>query len=61
MAMGSGKVNQTELIAALINQKESVAEGIVHAQNAIKGSQPEFSGFNTVQNRAIQPANFKRS
>ena len=38
MAMGSGKVNQTELVAALINQKDSLAEGIVHAQNAIEGS-----------------------
>ncbi len=38
MAMGSGKVNQTELIAALINQKDTLAEGIVHAQQAIEGS-----------------------
>lgn len=38
MAMGSGRVNQTELIAALINQKDSLAEGIVHAQETIEGS-----------------------
>ena len=38
MAMGNGKVNQTELIAALINQKDSFAEGIRHAQEAIDGS-----------------------
>ena len=28
MAMSSGKVNQTELLAALINQKDSFVEGI---------------------------------
>ena len=38
MAMSSGQVNQTELIAALINQKDSLAEGIRHAQNAIDGT-----------------------
>ena len=38
MAMSSGKVNSTELTAALINQKNSLAEGIRHAQNAIDGS-----------------------
>lgn len=38
MAMSSGKVNQTELIAALINQKDSFVEGIRHAQNAIDGT-----------------------
>ena len=38
MAMSSGKVNEAELVAALINQKESLAEGIRHAQNEIEGS-----------------------
>ncbi len=38
MAMSSGKVNATELMAALINQKDSLAEGIRHAQELIDGS-----------------------
>ena len=38
MAMSSGKVNQSELIAALINQKDSLVEGIRHAQESIDGS-----------------------
>ena len=38
MAMSSGKVNQTELLAALINQKDSFVEGIQHAQDAIDGT-----------------------
>ena len=38
MAMSSGKVNETELTAALINQKESIVEGIRHAQEQIDGS-----------------------
>lgn len=38
MAMSSGKVNQTELIAALINQKDSFVEGIHYAQEAIDGT-----------------------
>ena len=38
MAMSSGKVNATELTAALINQKASLEEGIRHAQEAIDGS-----------------------
>lgn len=38
MAMGSGKVNSTELVAALINQKESLVEGILHAQLIIDGA-----------------------
>ena len=38
MAMDSGGVNQTELIAALINQKNSFVEGIRHAQEEIDGS-----------------------
>lgn len=38
MAMSSGKVNSTELTAALINQKDSLVEGILHAQELIDGS-----------------------
>ena len=38
MAMSSGKVNEVELIAALINQKDSLVEGILHAQEEIEGS-----------------------
>lgn len=38
MAMSSGKVNDTELTAALINEKESILEGILHAQELIEGS-----------------------
>ena len=36
--MTSGKVNSTELVAALINQKSSFAEGIHFAQQAIQGT-----------------------
>ena len=38
MAMGSGRVNTTELVAALINKCESLTEGIRHAQDVIDGS-----------------------
>ncbi len=38
MAMSSGKVNSTELVAALINQKEDLVSGILHAQDEIEGS-----------------------
>ncbi len=38
MAMSSGKVNEVELVAALINQKDSLVEGILHAQEEIEGS-----------------------
>ncbi len=38
MAMSSGKVNSTELTAALINQKDDLVSGILHAQEEIKGS-----------------------
>ncbi len=38
MAMGSGKVNTTELVAALINEGESFQDGIRHAQDVIDGS-----------------------
>ena len=38
MAMSSGKVNMTELVAALINEGEDLASGILHAQRLIDGS-----------------------
>jgi len=38
MAMSSGAVNATELVAGLINQKGSLVEGIRHAQDVIEGS-----------------------
>ena len=37
-AMTGGKVNSTELVAALINQKSNFAEGIQFAQSAIDGT-----------------------
>ena len=38
MAMSSGRVNATELTAALINQKDDIVSGILHAQEMIDGS-----------------------
>ena len=38
MAQSNGKVNASELTAALINQKDSLVEGIRHAQDVIDGS-----------------------
>ncbi len=38
MAQSSGKVNVSELVAALINMKENLVEGILYAQEMIKGS-----------------------
>jgi len=38
MAQSSGAVNSTELVAALINQKDSLVEGIRYAQEMISGS-----------------------
>ena len=38
MAMSSGQVNNTELTAALINQKDNLIDGIRHAQEVIDGS-----------------------
>ena len=38
MAQSNGKVNASELTAALINQKDSLVEGIRHAQEVIDGS-----------------------
>ena len=38
MAQSNGKANASELTAALINQKDSLVEGIRHAQEVIDGS-----------------------
>ena len=38
LAMSSGKVNETELVAALINEQESLVDGIRYAQEMIQGS-----------------------
>ena len=38
MAMSSGKVNMVELLAALINQKNTLVDGIRYAQEKIEGS-----------------------
>ena len=38
MAMSSGAVNEVELTAALINQKDTIEDGIRHAQQEIEGS-----------------------
>ncbi len=38
MAMSSGKVNASELVAAMINKGKSFKEGILNAQSLIKGS-----------------------
>ncbi len=38
MAMSSGKVNATELVASLINQKDNLVSGIRYAQEQIDGS-----------------------
>lgn len=36
--MSGGEINATELVAALINQKENLIEGIAYAQDVIEGS-----------------------
>ena len=38
MAMSSGQVNPTELVAALINQKEDLISGIQYVQEQVEGS-----------------------
>ena len=38
MEMSSGEINATELVAALINQKDNMVEGIKYAQEVIEGS-----------------------
>lgn len=38
MEMSRGRINATELVAALINQKSSITEGLLYAQDMIEGS-----------------------
>ena len=38
MVMSSGRVNVSELVAALINQEETIVKGIKRAQRVVKGS-----------------------
>ncbi len=38
LEMSGGDINPTELVAAVINQKDSITEGIRHAQEVIDGS-----------------------
>lgn len=38
LEMSGGKINATELVASIINQKESITEGIKHVQQVIDGS-----------------------
>lgn len=38
MAMSGGRINATELVASLINQQASLVEGLLYAQEKIKGS-----------------------
>ena len=38
MEMSGGDINQTELVAALINQKDNIIDGIRYAQEAVDGS-----------------------
>lgn len=38
LEMSGGRINSSELVAALINQKESLVEGLLYAQEMIKGS-----------------------
>lgn len=38
LEMSGGSINQTELVAAIINQKDSIVEGIKYAQEVIEGS-----------------------
>lgn len=38
MEMSGGKINSTELVAALINQKSTIKDGLLYAQERIQGS-----------------------
>lgn len=38
LEMSGGAINPTELVAAIINQKDSIVEGIKHVQDVVKGS-----------------------
>ena len=46
LEMSKGVLNQTEMVAALINLKEDVIEGITYAQEKIKGSMSIMLLFN---------------
>lgn len=54
--MSNGEVNQTELVAALINQKESFIDGIKYAQEVIDGSMSML----ILTNKGIYAARDKR-
>ena len=38
MSMSGGKINSTELVAALIDQRDSLTDGLLYAQERIQGS-----------------------
>ena len=38
LEMSGGDINPTEMVASLINQKPTIVEGILYAQEVIKGS-----------------------
>ena len=38
MGQSSGRINSTELVSVLINQRETIVEGLLYAQEKIKGS-----------------------
>ena len=38
MSMSGGKINDTELVASLIDQKDSLVDGLLYAQERIQGS-----------------------
>jgi Glutamine phosphoribosylpyrophosphate amidotransferase len=38
LEMSGGVINPTEMVAALMNQKDSIVEGIAHVQEKVKGS-----------------------
>ncbi len=38
LEMSGGKINSSELVASIINQKESLVEGLLYAQECIEGS-----------------------
>ena len=38
LEMSGGEINQTELVAALINRKETIVDGLLYAQDKIEGS-----------------------
>ena len=38
LEMSGGSINQTELVASLINQKDSIVEGLSYVQDSIEGS-----------------------